>query len=323
MKKTKVLSHYAVLALALTLLSSCKSSEEAAEPPINEVTGAPPVIWGDPDTSVVVDAQYLFLPEASDEDGDILVFSIENKPEWAEFETTTGQLQGVPGSDDVGEYQGIVISVTDDTSVVSLPGFAITVNPLPNDDPPPDDPPPSEAPTISGDPNGHVVAGQTYAFLPQASDPEGDSLSFSIINKPSWATFDTTTGRLQGEPTSSHLGESAPIELSVTDGTSISALPTFTITVDATGSESFTVSWIPPTENEDGSPLTDLAGYRIYYGMLPGEYTETVELDSAAGMTSHLLNNLAPGRYFLVMTSVNSQAMESRHSSELALEPTS
>ena len=130
MKSTRAFFNYAVLALSCTLLVSCKSSggDETDAPPVDQVTGTAPVIFGDPATSVVVGAQYLFLPEASDEDGDILTFSIENKPSWADFETTTGQLDGMPQSGDAGEYPDIVISVTDDNSVVSLAPFAITVS---------------------------------------------------------------------------------------------------------------------------------------------------------------------------------------------------
>jgi hypothetical protein len=321
MKSRKTFFNCAVLALTFTLLASCKSSggDDEDAPPTDEVTGSAPVIFGEPATNVAVGSQYLFLPDASDEDGDVLTFSIDGEPDWAEFDTTSGQLQGTPQSGDVGEYPDIVISVTDGNSVVSLAPFTVTVTTSPQgggggggDG--------SAAPTVSGKPNQFVVAGSTYAFQPAASDPDGDTLSWSIVNKPAWATFNTTTGRLEGSPTSSHLGQGGPIEVSVTDGDNISALAPFTITVEATGSESYTLSWVPPTQNEDGSELTDLAGYRIYYGMIPGEYTETVAVDSA-GLTSFVLDNLAPGQYFLVMTAINSAELESRYTAELAMDP--
>ncbi len=340
MKNKRAFLNYAVLALSCTLLASCKSGggDESEAPPVGQVTGTAPVIFGDPDTSVLVGAQYLFLPEATDEDGDILSFSIENKPSWADFETTTGQLQGVPQTGDAGEYPDIVISVTDDNSVVSLAPFAITVNAQSGggggggDDGGGGgggdgggsggggDGGGSAAPTLTGKPNQYVVAGTTYAFQPAASDPEGDALSWSIVNKPSWASFDTATGRLEGKPTAANLGVGAPIELSVTDGSNIVAFPAFTITVQDTGSESYTLSWLAPTQNEDGTPLNDLAGYRIYYGMVSGDYTETLELNQA-GLTSYVLDALAPGRYYLVMTAINSQSMESRYTAELTVDP--
>ena len=321
MKSRKAFFNYAVLALTCTLLASCKSSggDDEDAPPTGQVTGSAPVIFGDPATNAVVGSQYLFLPEASDADGDILSFSIGNEPDWADFNTTTGQLQGTPQSGDVGEYPDIVISVTDGDSVVSLAPFTVSVTTSPQGDGG-DGGDGSAAPTVSGKPNQFVVAGSTYAFQPAANDPDGDTLSWSIVNKPSWATFNTSTGRLEGSPTSSHLGQSGPIELSVTDGDNVSALVPFTITVEATGSESYTLSWVAPTENEDGTALTNLAGYRIYYGMVSGDYTETVEVESA-GLTSYVLDNLAPGQYYLVMTAINSEAIDSRYTAELALDP--
>ena len=56
-------------------------------------------------------------------------------------------------------------------------------------------------PQISGTPATSVVVNQAYAFRPSASDQDGDTLTFRISNKPGWAAFDKTTGRLSGKPT--------------------------------------------------------------------------------------------------------------------------
>jgi hypothetical protein len=183
-----------------------------------------------------------------------------------------------------------------------------------------DAPPASSPPTISGDPNEAVVVDSLYSFQPDASDPDGDDLSFSIVNKPSWASFDTTTGLLEGRPGQGDVGTTEAIGISVTDGTSIAALHDFAITVEPVPTASYTVSWIAPTENEDGTPLTDLAGYRIYYGTSSGNYSETIAIDSA-GVTSYMIENLTSGTYYLVMTSINSQDMESKETPELEFQP--
>src|SRR5262245_6183008 len=62
------------------------------------------------------------------------------------------------------------------------------------------------APTISGSPATSVVPGQTYTFTPAAADPNGDRLTFEILNQPGWAQFDTATGRLTGTPTAAQIG---------------------------------------------------------------------------------------------------------------------
>jgi hypothetical protein len=94
------------------------------------------------------------------------------------------------------------------------------------------------------------------------------TLSFSVQNKPAWANFSIASGLLSGTPTSTQTGTFGNIVISVSDGQASSALPAFGITVTApintTGSA--TVSLTPPAQNTDGSPLTDLAGMRVYYG---------------------------------------------------------
>ncbi|MDA1338152.1 MAG: hypothetical protein O2871_02200, partial [bacterium] len=56
------------------------------------------------------------------------------------------------------------------------------------------------APIISGDPVTTVNENQDYSFTPTVTDAENDPLTFSILNTPNWAVFDTTTGKLSGKP---------------------------------------------------------------------------------------------------------------------------
>jgi hypothetical protein len=76
---------------------------------------------------------------------------------------------------------------------------------------------------------------------------------------------------------------------------------------------SATLSWAPPTQNADGSPLTDLAGYKIYYGTSAGNYPNQVTINNP-GITTYVIDNLQPNTWFFVMTSFNSSNMESDYS---------
>lgn len=76
---------------------------------------------------------------------------------------------------------------------------------------------------------------------------------------------------------------------------------------------SATVSYTPPTQNSDGTPLTDLAGYRIYYGTSPDSYTQVIEIDDPS-VTVYVVDNLAPATYYFVSTAVNSSGIESEFS---------
>ncbi|MGY5798275.1 Ig-like domain-containing protein [Rheinheimera faecalis] len=87
-------------------------------------------------------------------------------------------------------------------------------------------------PVISGTPATSANAGSLYSFTPSATDPDsGTTLTFSIANKPVWATFNTATGALTGTPTNSHVGTTSGIVISVSDGTATAALPAFALTV--------------------------------------------------------------------------------------------
>lgn len=264
-------------------------------PPANR----PPTITGTPATSVTAGSTYSFRPVGSDPDGNTLRFSIQNQPSWASFGTTTGRLSGTPSAANVGTSARITISVTDGTATVSLASFTIQVLAQAN-----------RAPTISGNPLTSVLALLSYSFQPSASDPDGNSLTFSIQNRPAWASFNTSTGRLSGTPGLADIATYSNIIISVTDGTAIASLPAFSLSVLQTANGTATVSWSPPTNNTDGSTLTDLAGFRIAYGRSPSQMDLSANV-SNPGLTTYTVNNLASGDWFFAVHAVNAAGSES------------
>ncbi len=135
---------------------------------------------------------YEFAPEATDADEDVLTFAIENRPGWASFSPTTGRLSGrPPASAAARTYADIQISVSDSKAVAELPAYDLEVEGDPNANTPP---------AITGTPSTTATVGNAYSFTPDATDPDGQVLSFSIANLPSWASFDTLTGELSGTP---------------------------------------------------------------------------------------------------------------------------
>lgn len=174
----------------------------------------------------------------------------------------------------------------------------------------------NRAPDIQGNPAGAVSAGQAYEFKPTATDPDNDALTFTVSNKPAWASFDAKTGRLWGTPSAAQVGQYAGIELAATDGKGRDVL-TFAITVQASSkaATNVTLAWLPPTENEDGSTLTNLSGYRIHYGTASGAYSDVVHLDNP-GITRYVVENLTPGTYFFSITAISKNGTESNFSAE-------
>ena len=78
-----------------------------------------------------------------------------------------------------------------------------------------------------------------------------------------------------------------------------------------------TINWMPPTQNTDGSSLTNLAGYNIHYGTASGNYTQTVSV-SNPGLATYVVDNLPPGKYYFAVAAVNASGTESPLSSEVA-----
>ncbi|HEV8334287.1 MAG TPA: putative Ig domain-containing protein [Steroidobacteraceae bacterium] len=266
-------------------------------------TNHPPKISGTPPTTGKVGVQYNFLPSASDPDGDALHFSVVNKPAWMVFNTSSGRLYGTPTSANVGTWSNITIIVIDSKGMsATLPAFALSVGSGSN-----------SAPTISGTPPKSVVAGSLYSFTPTAKDANGDTLAFSITNKPAWATFSTTTGKLSGTPSSAQTGVYSNITIKVSDGKGGSAtLPAYAITVTSgsTGAGSTTLSWTPPTENTNGTTLTNLAGYRIYYGTSSGAMTQRITVANA-GTARYVVDGLAAGTWYFNVRAYTTAGVES------------
>ncbi len=90
----------------------------------------------------------------------------------------------------------------------------------------------NDAPTISGNPATSAIIGNAYSFTPSANDVDvGDTLTFSIMNKPVWASFNTSSGKLSGTPDSSYIGSYNNIIITVKDSQNASASMSFNITV--------------------------------------------------------------------------------------------
>jgi hypothetical protein len=190
--------------------------------------------------------------------------------------------------------------------------------------------------TISGTPATSVAATRYYGFQSWATDTDSKALTYSIANKPTWATFDTKYGHLYGVPSAANVGKYSNIVITASDGVSKASLPAFAITVTgssgSTGSTggsgstggtggttggtggstgggtttgAATVNWHPPTQNTNGSTITNLAGYTIVYGTNKSNLTSSVKLANP-GLTSYVVENLSAGTYYFGVTAYNS-----------------
>jgi hypothetical protein len=185
-----------------------------------------------------------------------------------------------------------------------------------------------------GAPPTTVAVTRYYGFQTWATDTDGKVVTYSIVNKPSWATFDTQYGHLYGTPPTTAGGVYKGIVISASDGVSSASLPAFSITVTggsssssgssgstggstgggSTGSTtgSATVNWQPPTANTNGSAITNLAGYTISYGTSATNLSASVKVANP-GLTSYVVENLTAGTtYYFGVYAYNSAGESSK-----------
>jgi hypothetical protein len=168
-----------------------------------------PAISGAPGTKVTTGDAYSFTPDSTNATS----FSILNKPYWASFDLSTGTLSGTPKNSDARSYSGILITAKNGTGSVSLPAFTISVA--------------MPMPAISGTPPTAATTGQYYTFAPVPKN----ATSFSILNKPYWASFNYSTGALTGRPLSTNVGTYSNIIIKAVNSTGSAAVPPFSIAV--------------------------------------------------------------------------------------------
>jgi hypothetical protein len=257
----------------------------------------PLAISGNPPTSVAAGKSYSFQPTTNAPSGTALTFTIQNKPAWATFSTSTGALTGTPATSQVGTYANIAISVSSGTQSAALAAFSITVTSS------------GSGPTIAGNPPTSVNAGAAYSFTPTTTDPSGNTLTFSIQNPPSWASFNTANGALNGTPTTANIGTYSGIVISVSDGTTSASLPAFSITVNQVSNGSATLTWTAVTENTNGTPLTGLAGYKVFYGTSQNALNTSVTLANPS-LTTYTVTNLSSGTWYFAVAAYTSSGTQ-------------
>jgi hypothetical protein len=95
---------------------------------------------------------------------------------------------------------------------------------------------------------------------------------------------------------------------------SVSKSTTLTVTA-VTVMGSATLAWIAPTTYTDGTTLTSLWGYKIYYGTSPGNYTISVNVGN---VTTYTVTNLSTGTYYFAVTAYDISGIESSYSNQVS-----
>lgn len=184
---------------------------------------------------------------------------------------------------------------------------------------------------VSGEGNGG--AGQTGPTVTITSPdaPEIDTTDDSMdlggsaesaagITSVSWKSNRGSEGSANG--TVSWTISDIPLELgankitvTATDTSGQSYSDKIVINRESGGTGSVTLSWIPPTERTDGTPLDNLAGYEISFGRMSRVYDYTVTIDNP-GLATYVVENLMPGSWYFAIAAYDAEGLVSDLSNE-------
>jgi hypothetical protein len=79
---------------------------------------------------------------------------------------------------------------------------------------------------------------------------------------------------------------------------------------------SVSLSWVAPTARTDSSPLTNLTGYKLYYGRMSGIYDYQIDINNP-GVLTYIVEDLASGDWYFALTAYDSEGLESDRSNEV------
>ena len=166
------------------------------------------------------------------------------------------------------------------------------------------------------------MASSVYVGLAVTSHWDGQlaTAKFSSVQSSASATSPTTSPPSTTTPppstTTPPPSTTTPPPSTTTPPPSTTTPPPSTTTPPPTSTTgSATLTWTPPTRNTDGSTLTDLFAFKVYWGTSSGTYSNQIVINNPLAAT-WTINNLAVGRWYFAVTALNIDGIESVKSTE-------
>jgi hypothetical protein len=155
---------------------------------------------------------------------------------------------------------------------------------------------------------------------------EGTATGNSAIVSVTWVNNRGGQGKASGSTTWTTGGiplqpGNNSVTITAKDSSGATARRTVVIRREPGGTGSVTLSWAAPTTREDGTPLTNLAGYYIRYGRMSGVYDYEIKIDNP-GVLTYVVEGLYPGTWYFVLSAYDSDGLESNASNEVVKEVT-
>ncbi len=185
----------------------------------NTAPTPPPVITSTPPATGVVGVSYQYNVTATASDGNPVTYSIPSTdPTWLSINASTGVLQGVPPT--AGTYT-VKVQVTDDHSQTSEQTYTLTTEQ-------------NQAPTITSTQVTTVTAGLTYAYDVQASDADGDPLTYQIVTTPNTPGLTINNqGQIRWATATADAGKTVHVVVTVSDPYGAQATQPYDLQVQA------------------------------------------------------------------------------------------
>ncbi|MCU7892800.1 MAG: tandem-95 repeat protein [Candidatus Thiodiazotropha sp. (ex Ustalcina ferruginea)] len=199
-------------------------------------TNRAPVFEPISDVTLEANTTLTLALSASDADGDALTYSVVGLPSFANHMDSAIDLS--PGGNDTGTFGPVVVTVSDGTDN-QMASFNITVTQG------------NHAPVITSTPIVFVIEGDEWRYTLEANDPDGDDLTYSMIQAPSGAVFDPATHQVIWPTTGVALGN-YDIQFSVSDTEALITEQSVTIEVlpaERKTTHEGTEFWLPVTLN--------------------------------------------------------------------------
>lgn len=175
-----------------------------------------PVIDSTPVTVATEDEAYSYTVAATDVDGDILAYSLVESPQGMNIDTATGVITWTPVNGVIAENVTVIVT---DGRANDTQTFTIDVTAV------------NDAPEITSSPLTGALEDTLYTYDVNATDIDGDTLSYSLTVSPADMVIDESTGVITWTPANGVTSE--PVVVAVTDG-QLTVTQSFTITVGAT-----------------------------------------------------------------------------------------
>jgi len=231
-------------------------------PPVNHA----PIITSSPTTNVNEGISYSYNVDATDGDGDILIYSLTENPSWLTINSATGLISGTAPLVSSSTDYNVEVEVSDGNGGTDTQSYTLTVKNVII-------PPVNHAPIITSGPVTSIVEGNYYSYQVEADDYEDDDLTYDLIHAPSWLTINPNGGLISGTAPLVSSSTDYNVEVEVSDGNGGTDTQSYTLKVKN----------YSPGSSGGGGAISTISD-DFYY---PNKYFDEFSLDKVASYTSN------------------------------------